>query len=59
MGEHEIVSVAQGRLQGRRNGNVIAFLGVPYAAPPFGASRLRPPAPPPPDTRSKPTSKAT
>jgi para-nitrobenzyl esterase len=48
MGEHEIVSVAQGRLQGRRNGNVIAFLGVPYAAPPFGASRLRPPAPPPP-----------
>jgi para-nitrobenzyl esterase len=43
----EIVSVAQGRLRGRQDGDVVAFLGVPYAAPPFGANRLRPPAPPP------------
>jgi para-nitrobenzyl esterase len=48
MDEQEIVSVAQGRLQGRRDGDVTAFLGVPYAAPPFGANRLRPPVPPPP-----------
>jgi para-nitrobenzyl esterase len=46
MDGQEIVAVAQGRLQGRRDGDVIAFLGVPYAAPPFGANRLRPPAPP-------------
>jgi para-nitrobenzyl esterase len=44
----EIVSTAQGRLQGRRDGDVIAFLGVPYAAPPFGANRLQPPVPPSP-----------
>ena len=43
-GEPEIVSVAQGRLRGRRDGDVVAFLGVPFAAPPFGANRLRPPA---------------
>lgn len=43
-GEPEIVSVAQGRLQGRRDGDVVAFLGVPYAAPPLHANRLHPPA---------------
>ena len=42
----EIVSVAQGELRGRSDGQATSFLGVPYAAPPFGDRRLRPPAPP-------------
>ena len=42
------VSVAQGALQGRIADGVQEFLGVPYAAPPFGANRLRPPLPPQP-----------
>ena len=44
----EIVTVAQGRLRGRRDGSVVSFLGVPYAAPPFCAGRMRPPSPPQP-----------
>ena len=39
------VTVAEGRLRGRRDGDIAAFLGVPYAAPPFGEGRLRPPRP--------------
>jgi para-nitrobenzyl esterase len=42
----EIVTVVQGELRGRRDGDVIGFLGVPYAAPPFGANRMRPPVSP-------------
>jgi len=34
-----------GRLRGRFNNGVSAFKGVPSAAPPFGANRLRPPQP--------------
>ena len=40
-----IVETAAGSLRGRRTGEVSAFLGIPYAAPPFGASRLRAPQP--------------
>ncbi|MGV9384146.1 carboxylesterase/lipase family protein [Nonomuraea sp. NPDC003707] len=40
------VQVASGRLRGRTNRGVAAFLGIPYAAPPFGARRMRPPEPP-------------
>ncbi|MBO0747823.1 MAG: carboxylesterase/lipase family protein, partial [Acidimicrobiaceae bacterium] len=39
------VQVAGGRLRGRTDRGVAAFLGIPYAAPPFGARRLRPPEP--------------
>lgn len=40
------VQVASGRLRGRMDQGVAAFLGIPYAAPPFGARRMRPPRPP-------------
>ncbi|MEU5726647.1 carboxylesterase family protein [Micromonospora sp. NPDC047738] len=40
------VRVASGWLRGRTDRNVAAFLGIPYAAPPSGAYRMRPPRPP-------------
>ncbi|MFJ8582899.1 carboxylesterase/lipase family protein [Micromonospora sp. NPDC093277] len=40
------VQVANGQLRGRMDQGVAAFLGIPYAAPPFGAHRMRPPRPP-------------
>lgn len=40
------VITASGTLVGRRIENTMAFLGIPYAAPPVGALRWRPPAPP-------------
>lgn len=41
-----VVSVAQGALRGRLHDGAQEFLGVPYAAPPVGASRLRAPREP-------------
>jgi para-nitrobenzyl esterase len=38
--------VAQGELQGTMQGDVAAYLGVPYAAPPTGPNRWRAPRPP-------------
>jgi len=38
--------VGQGRLRGRWQAGIAAFLGVPYAAPPVGPARFRPPQPP-------------
>ncbi len=43
--EAPTVTVRGGVLKGRRSGGVSAFLGVPYAAAPFGANRMRPPQP--------------
>lgn len=40
-----IVSTGNGRLRGSLLGGVHSFKGVPYAAPPFGIDRLRPPRP--------------
>ncbi|MFF9198410.1 carboxylesterase/lipase family protein [Streptomyces sp. NPDC014779] len=41
----------QGEVRGRASAEgVTAFLGIPYAAPPFGARRFREPAPPEPWT---------
>ena len=40
------VQVEGGRLRGRADRGVAAFLGIPYAVPPFGARRMRPPEPP-------------
>jgi para-nitrobenzyl esterase len=43
-----VVKTVHGTLRGSAADGVYAFLGVPYAAPPFGADRLRPPRPVPP-----------
>src|SRR5262245_35001072 len=42
------VRIDSGRLQGVYQGDARAFLGVPYAAPPVGDQRWRPPQPAPP-----------
>ena len=39
--------IAQGRIRGRRADGVRSFLGVPYAAAPYGPNRFRAPQPPP------------
>jgi para-nitrobenzyl esterase len=38
------VKVETGKLQGKSDGTVNAFLGIPYAAPPVGNLRWKPPA---------------
>jgi para-nitrobenzyl esterase len=40
-----VVSTRQGRVRGTLHDGVVAFKGIPYAAPPFGLNRLRPPQP--------------
>ncbi|MCX3064317.1 carboxylesterase/lipase family protein [Streptomyces beihaiensis] len=42
---HPVCGTAQGDVRGRRRGPVTAFLGVPYAAAPFGPRRFTAPAP--------------
>jgi carboxylesterase type B len=41
-----IVATRHGRVRGSVAGGVARFLGIPYAAPPFGERRFRAPAPP-------------
>ncbi|WP_327281892.1 carboxylesterase/lipase family protein [Streptomyces sp. NBC_01205] len=43
---HPQVNVAQGVLRGQEHDGAQEFLGVPYAAPPVGDARLRPPQEP-------------
>ncbi|MGI8334359.1 carboxylesterase/lipase family protein [Actinomadura scrupuli] len=46
----EMLHVTQGVVRGRCDGEISAYLGIPYAAAPFGAHRFGPPAPPEPWT---------
>jgi para-nitrobenzyl esterase len=41
------VAIGQGSLAGKSENGITSFLGIPYAAPPIGALRFRPPAAPP------------
>lgn len=40
-----LITVADGQVQGHVNGAAREFLGIPYAAPPVGGLRWRPPVP--------------
>ena len=41
-----VVTTRQGQVRGQVRGGVVAFKGIPYAAPPFGPNRFQPPRPP-------------
>lgn len=43
-----IAQTSYGKVRGTTRDGVTAFLGIPYAAPPFGADRFRAPRPPEP-----------
>lgn len=42
---NEVVNTRYGKVRGHINDGVNTYKGIPYAAPPFGANRLRPPQP--------------
>jgi para-nitrobenzyl esterase len=42
-----VAETSQGTVSGMYADGVHAFKGIPYAAPPFGSRRMRPPEPPP------------
>src|SRR6266700_2502021 len=43
--QHPVVRLQHGMVRGRVESGVAAFLGIPYAAPPFGPNRMLPPQP--------------
>lgn len=43
-----VVSTPYGAVRGRNENGIAVFRGIPYAAPPFGPRRFRPPRPPEP-----------
>jgi para-nitrobenzyl esterase len=47
MTRHPVVQLKDGAVRGKTESGVYAFLGIPYAAPPFGANRMQPPQPVP------------
>jgi para-nitrobenzyl esterase len=47
MAQHPLVQLKGGAVRGKADAGIAAFLGVPYAAPPFGLNRMKPPQPVP------------
>ncbi|WP_433722333.1 carboxylesterase/lipase family protein [Nocardia sp. CA-129566] len=45
MVQRSVVRLGNGVVRGKAEFDVHAFLGIPYAAPPFGVNRMRPPQP--------------
>src|SRR5208282_6658170 len=45
MSQQPVVRLKDGAIRGKAESGVAAFLGIPYAAPPFGANRMLPPQP--------------
>lgn len=45
MVRNPVVQTEHGAVRGRAQAGVSSFLGIPYAAPPFGVDRMRPPRP--------------
>ena len=45
MTQHPLVQLKDGAVRGKIESGVSAFLGIPYAAPPFGVNRMQPPQP--------------
>jgi para-nitrobenzyl esterase len=45
MTRQPVVRLRDGAVRGKAGPGGYAFLGIPYAAPPFGANRMRPPQP--------------
>jgi para-nitrobenzyl esterase len=45
MTRQPLVKLKDGAVRGKHENGISAFLGIPYAAPPFGANRMRPPQP--------------
>src|SRR6185312_7587094 len=43
--QHPVIRLRDGMVRGRVESGVAAFLGIPYAAPPFGPNRMLPPQP--------------
>src|SRR5208282_971933 len=43
MTQHPVVRLKDGAVRGKAESGVSAFLGIPYAAPPFGVNRMQPP----------------
>ena len=41
-----VVSLVDGQIRGKKSGGTDEYLGIPYAAPPIGPLRWRPPQPP-------------
>jgi para-nitrobenzyl esterase len=46
MSAHPQVTISTGILKGEADAGIRRFLGIPYAAPPFGANRFHEPQPP-------------